>query len=360
MLPNGSLYRNLIVILAMLVGGGFALAETVEAATLRLTWNDNSSNESGFKVERQGANGGFTQIASVGASVTSYTDSGLTSGQTYCYTVRAFNSAGSSNPSNLACGTTATNTSSSTTTSSTGDTSTSTKTSRSIAPGVTSALVLLSDNSVFVHQQYFDFLDREPDSEGLATWVNALNSGFSKASMIEIFLDSGEFRFKGKFIAEAYLGILARDAEYAGFRAWLGVLLAGMSREEIVQFFLESDEFKSQFGSNLTNGEFVDRMYANVLLRRPETAGFNFWVSRLNKGQMTRAQVALGFLDSAEFQNLSVSQNRLDILLLYFNLLRRDPDAEGFAYWLDALNSGLPLTTVIDAFLMSGEYQAQF
>jgi hypothetical protein len=97
-----------------------------------------------------------------------------------------------------------------------------------------------------------------------------------------------------------------------------------------------------------------------VLLRKPETAGFNFWVGQLNSRRMTRAQIALAFLDSVEFQNLNTSQNRMDVSLLYFNLLRRDPDANGFAAWVEALNSGLPLSSAIDAFLMSGEYQSQF
>jgi hypothetical protein len=105
---NYSLQRKLIVISAMLSVVGLALAEVVEAASLRLTWNDRSSNESGFAVQRQAADGSFVQLATVSANVTSYTDSGLTSGRTYCYTVRAFNSAGSSDPTNAACATTAT------------------------------------------------------------------------------------------------------------------------------------------------------------------------------------------------------------------------------------------------------------
>jgi hypothetical protein len=40
-----------------------------------------------------------------------------------------------------------------------------------------------------------------------------------------------------------------------------------MSREQIVQVFLESSEFQAKFGGSLTNEQFVDRMYANVLLR---------------------------------------------------------------------------------------------
>ncbi len=218
----------------------------------------------------------------------------------------------------------------------------------------------LSSSSFFVRQQYLDFLDREPDAGGFSAGVNALNNGLPRSSLVEAVMDSGEFYFKGKFIARAYLGILTRDADHAGFRAWLEVLLDGMSREQIVQFFLDSGEFQTKFGSTLTNAQFVDRMYANVLLRSADVGGFNAWVGGLNSGQITRAQVALSFLDSVEFQSLSASQNRMDVSLLYFDLLRRDPDPGGYSVWVGALDSGVPLTSVIDAFLMSSEYAARF
>jgi len=217
-----------------------------------------------------------------------------------------------------------------------------------------------NDHPVFVREQYLDFLDRESDPEGFSAWVNALDSGLSKASLIEAFMNSGEFHFKGNFIVRTYLGILTRDADYGEFRAWLGALLAGVSREQIVEEFLSSGEFQVRFGSSLTNGQFVERMYNNILLRSSDIGGFNFWVGQLNSGQLTREQVALSFLDSGEFQNLSVSQNRVDVSLLYFDMLRRDPDAGGFSGWVGVLNSGMPLTSVIDGFLNSAEYQSQF
>jgi hypothetical protein len=133
-----------------------------------------------------------------------------------------------------------------------------------------------------------------------------------------------------------------------------------MSREQIVQSFLNSGEFQANFGSSLTNEQFVERMYNNILLRAADPGGLSFWVGQLNSGQMTRAQVALNFLDSTEFQNLSASQNRVDVSLLYFDMLRRDPDAGGFSANVGALNAGVPLTSVIDGFLNSPEYQARF
>ena len=68
-----------------------------DAGQLRLAWTDNANNEDGFKIERKtGTTGTYTQVATVGPNVTSYSDFSLADGATYCYRVRAFNSAGNS------------------------------------------------------------------------------------------------------------------------------------------------------------------------------------------------------------------------------------------------------------------------
>jgi hypothetical protein len=65
---------------------------------------DNSNNEEGFKIERRtGTTQTYTEIAIVAANITSYNDSGLVDGETYCYRVLAFNPAGSSPYSDEAC-----------------------------------------------------------------------------------------------------------------------------------------------------------------------------------------------------------------------------------------------------------------
>ncbi len=67
------------------------------AAQLSLTWDDNSKDEEGFRIERKkGEQGRFEEIASVGPNVASYTDASASVGTTYCYRVRAFNSVGNS------------------------------------------------------------------------------------------------------------------------------------------------------------------------------------------------------------------------------------------------------------------------
>ena len=73
------------------------LALTVKSSShISLAWSDKSSNETGFKIERSLNGTTFTQIASVGAGIITYTDTGLTTKIKYYYRVRAYNLGGNS------------------------------------------------------------------------------------------------------------------------------------------------------------------------------------------------------------------------------------------------------------------------
>ncbi len=62
---------------------------------IQLTWTDNSNYENGFKIERDSGSG-FSEIATVSADVTAFSDSGLSPGQSYNYRVAAYTSANTS------------------------------------------------------------------------------------------------------------------------------------------------------------------------------------------------------------------------------------------------------------------------
>ena len=75
-----------------------------------LTWTDNSNNEQNFNIQRTTAASvaacatasGWTALASVGPNITTYTDTAVVQGTTYCYQVDASNTAGVSPFSNIA------------------------------------------------------------------------------------------------------------------------------------------------------------------------------------------------------------------------------------------------------------------
>ena len=64
--------------------------------TVNLSWIDNSTNETGFKIERKVSGGDYALIGTTDADKTTFFDSGLSLGITYTYRVYAYNAVGSS------------------------------------------------------------------------------------------------------------------------------------------------------------------------------------------------------------------------------------------------------------------------
>jgi rhamnogalacturonan endolyase len=77
-------------------------ATAISASRIDLTWTDNSTNETDFKIERSTDAVNFTQAAQVAANVTAHSDSGAGPNTTNYYRVRASNVGGQSDNSNIA------------------------------------------------------------------------------------------------------------------------------------------------------------------------------------------------------------------------------------------------------------------
>jgi hypothetical protein len=66
-------------------------ATAVSQTGIDLSWTDNSTDESAFRIERSpNGSSGWAEIATVGANVTAYSDTGLACGTPYYYRVRAY------------------------------------------------------------------------------------------------------------------------------------------------------------------------------------------------------------------------------------------------------------------------------
>ena len=66
------------------------LTASATSAEIELNWQDNSTVEDGFRIERSDAGAAFVQINEIGADITTYTDLGLAYGVEYTYRVLAF------------------------------------------------------------------------------------------------------------------------------------------------------------------------------------------------------------------------------------------------------------------------------
>ncbi|MEO6002503.1 MAG: fibronectin type III domain-containing protein [Opitutus sp.] len=79
---------------------------SLAGAELTVLWDDNSSSELGFRIERSTDGNTFSPITTLPSNTTTYTDSSLVPGATYWYRVRAFDFLHISAPSNVTSGTT--------------------------------------------------------------------------------------------------------------------------------------------------------------------------------------------------------------------------------------------------------------
>lgn len=77
------------------------------AAKLTVTWDDNSTGETGFRVERASDAVNFVEVGTVAADVVTFVDTTVVSGSTYSYRVAAYNATATSAYSNVTSATTA-------------------------------------------------------------------------------------------------------------------------------------------------------------------------------------------------------------------------------------------------------------
>ncbi|MEM8922739.1 MAG: DUF4214 domain-containing protein [Actinomycetota bacterium] len=163
----------------------------------------------------------------------------------------------------------------------------------------------LSD-AAFVDRIYHNVLGRSPDAAGLDHWVSTLGRGVPRGSVMLGFSESDEFvtatasavedvDARGP-VARLYKAYFRRDGDRDGLRYWIGT---DLSYEAIADAFADSGEFRQTYGS-LSDPEFVDLVYQNVLGRPPDPAGRRYWIEQLALGT-SRGAAMLGFSESNEF-----------------------------------------------------------
>jgi len=165
-----------------------------------------------------------------------------------------------------------------------------------------------------------------------------------------------------------YQSALDRTPDAAGHAAWSERLADGESALRVADSFVRSPEFTQTY-ANLSNTEFVELLYRNVLDRDPDAGGLARWTSDLAAGA-TRSDLLYGFSQSPEFINstaVAASNFALDdtasdwadeVYRLYSATLNREPDVNGLQNWSARIGNGeRTLLEVVDGFIRSPEFQ---
>ena len=102
-------------------------------------------------------------------------------------------------------------------------------------------------------------------------------------------------------IRDRYNAAFKRLPDADGLKYWIEQFSSGLNTKRVIsQSFLASDEFKERYGENVSNANYVETLYVNVLGRDYDRSGYNYWLGNLNAGKETRCELLLGFAESAE------------------------------------------------------------
>ena len=263
----------------------------------------------------------------------------------------------------------------------------------------------IDDTAFFVRQQYLDMLNREPDSEGLAFWINEITSCGSNQSCIEVkrinvsaafflsieFQESGYLLYRLNKVAYRQVGgvfeggvvtfppvpITLREFTVDRPRISNGIVvgapnwqqdLANNKRAFVLEF-VQRPTFLTLYPDSLTAQEFVTRLDANAggVLSSTERAELVTLLGAVPTDVTKRAEVLLAVADDADLRNAEL--NNAFVLMEYYGYLRRNPDDlpdltfDGWRFWVNKLNQfngNFVDAEMVKAFISSSEYRQRF
>jgi hypothetical protein len=248
----------------------------------------------------------------------------------------------------------------------------------------------VGDVSFFVRQHYLDFLNREPDANGLAFWRDdVLGCGVDRAcaevkrvNVSAAFFLSIEFQQTGNLVYKMHKAgfgnlsgkpVAVRRADFIADTRTVGStpaqLIVGQTnweaqletnKQAFALAFVQRAAFQSAHGGQSADA-YVESLFTNIGVT-PTAAERLAAVNAFDAGGTAGQAAALRSV--AESNSASAKTfNEAFVLMQYFGYLQRDPDDEGFNFWLQKLNDfngNYIAAEMVKAFITSTEYMDRF
>lgn len=242
---------------------------------------------------------------------------------------------------------------------------------------VNSAELSLPDNqpmdtaAVFITEQYRDFLNREPDPGGLAYWTNEITKCGSNVQCVNrrrvevsaSFFVEQEFQDSGSFIYRMYRASFGRAPSYSEFMPDRITVIGGPNLANDKSIFADNwvqrPAFLQTYPASLSRAEFVNQLFDSAGLS-PYATERQQQITAMTTAGKTRSRVLQDVIEIEGFKNREY--NPSFVLMEYFGYLRRDPDQDGYNFWLNVVNDRAPnnYLAMVCAFVTSREYQERF
>lgn len=176
------------------------------------------------------------------------------------------------------------------------------------------------NDTQFVQRLYANALNRSPSNSEINDWLTFLNGGGSREALLLIFAESTEHRTitwstlsNGLWVGDNNAEAVARLVDTVFNRLpteqelanWAPAIGTTSSLLAVATAFLASGEGQTRYGG-LSNTQFVEALYQTALNRPSDPGGLAAYVSGLNAGTITRAQMLVEFSESAEHRAITL------------------------------------------------------
>lgn len=266
----------------------------------------------------------------------------------------------------------------------------------------------IDNTDFYVREQYIDFLNREPDTDGFNFWRNNINSCGADVGLCEVrridtsaaFFLSIEFKETGYLVERIYKAAfgdatgtstlggthnlkvpIVRLNEFLPDTQRIGqgvVVNVGNWQQQLennkqafTEEFVQRARFLTALPLSMTPTQFVDALNNNAKDNSNNmplsAAERDQLINALTAGTMTRARVLRAVAEDTDLFNSE--SNRAFVLMEFFGYLRRNPndpqdsDYTGYDFWLSKLNqfNGNYINAeMVKAFITSIEYRKRF
>ena len=174
-----------------------------------------------------------------------------------------------------------------------------------------------SSGTVAVVELFTWFTGKAPTAAELSGWLATLDAGTDLPGDLVAELRTGPDGTNNVDpTVRLYSAYLTRIPDAGGLDFWLGRRRKGWTLSRISSNFAASSEFTRRYGS-LTNRQFVEQIYLNVLGRTGEQSGVDYWTKQLDLKRKSRGQVMINFSESNEYKTKQANNVNAAVLSIY-------------------------------------------
>lgn len=144
-----------------------------------------------------------------------------------------------------------------------------------------------------------------------------------------------------------YLTFFQRHPDPEGLEYWLELVGDGSDLEEVAEWFAMSEEYQRRYAGR-DFSQFLDQLYVDVLNRQPDESGKAYWLDQLNDGAVNRGTIVVYFTEGEELIRAHKSRTELSVAHQALGLDR--PTSTQVGEWA-ATRQNKSLVEALDAWL---------